>query len=113
MSQKKAIQTIVSAELYDLLFEIAAFDNKSVAQLMRDMIESFEPELRKARDLIRDANALSEEARKLILPELERHANQMQGNVEYGMENIGQTIRKESKAKDATVSDPPQHKLPL
>lgn len=106
MKNKKAIQTIVPIELYDLLFEVAELDNKSVAQLLRDLLVELAPGLKDARDMILSARKLEESARKLIIPDLERHGNQLESNVRYGLDNMKKTLEKE-------IQDPPQYKLPL
>lgn len=106
MKNKKAIQTIVPIELYDLLFEVAELDNKSVAQLLRDLLVELAPGLKDARYMILSARKLEESARKLIIPDLERHGKQLESNVRYGLDNMKKTLEKETQ-------DPPQYKLPL
>lgn len=97
MSEKKQLNLIVSSELYDLLKEISSYDNTSVSQLVRDLFEKLEPGLRQARDLMASASSLNSEARKVMMPEIVRHGEQMESNVKYGLENMTQVFKKDSE----------------
>lgn len=104
--QKKVLQAHISTELYDAIKEIAEYENKSVSQVGREILEAMEPGILQARDMMRAAQSMTEEARKALIPDLERHEKHLEDTVKYGLENIESTL-KQAKA------DPPQHKLPL
>jgi hypothetical protein len=104
--KKKNLQVQLPAELFDAIAEIAEYENKPVARVVREMLEALGPGIFQACEMMRAAQTMTEEARKTLLPDLERHAKHMEHNVEYGLENIGAALK---KAK----SDPPQHKLPI
>jgi len=106
MKKKKMLQVQISAELYDAIKEIADYENKAVAQVARDMLQALEPGVFQALEMMKAALSMTEEARKTLIPDLERHSKQMEENVKYGLDNI------EGSLKNAKV-DPPQHKLPL
>lgn len=106
MKKKKMLQVQISAELYDAIKEIADYENKAVAQVARDMLEALEPGVFQALEMMRAAITMTEDARKTLIPDLERHSRHMEENVKYGLDNI------ETSLKKAKV-DPPQHKLPL
>jgi hypothetical protein len=106
MKKKKNLQVQISAELYDAIKEIADYENKAVAQVAREMLEALEPGVFQALEMMRAAITMTAEARKTLIPDLERHARHMEENAKYGLENI------ETSLKKAKV-DPPQHKLPL
>lgn len=106
MKKKKMLQVQISAELYDAIKEIADYENKAVAQVARDMLQALEPGVFQALEMMRAAISMTEDARKTLIPDLERHSKHMEENVKYGLENI------ETSLKKAKV-DPPQHKLPL
>ena len=104
--QKKVLQAHISIELYDAIKEIADFEDKSISQVGREILEAMEPGILQARDMLRAAQSMTEEARKALIPDLERHEKHLEESVKYGLENIETTFK---KAK----TDPPQHKLPL
>lgn len=106
MKKKKMLQVQISAELYDAIKEIADYENKAVAQVARDMLQALEPGVFQALEMMRAAISMTEDARKTLIPDLERHAKHMEENAKYGLENI------ETSLKKAKV-EPPQHKLPL
>lgn len=106
MKKKKMLQVQISAELYDAIKEIADYENKAVAQVARDMLEALEPGVFQALEMMRAAISMTEDARKTLIPDLERHSRHMEENVKYGLDNI------ETSLKKAKV-DPPQHKLPI
>ncbi|MDD2637212.1 MAG: hypothetical protein PHW82_17115 [Bacteroidales bacterium] len=91
--QLKQLNLIVSVEFHDLLKEIAAYDDKSVSQLVRDLFETLEPGLRQARDLMAKAHSMNAKARKVMMPEIVRHGEQLQSNVKYGLENIEKALK--------------------
>ncbi len=93
MNEKKQLNLIVSAEFHDLLKEIASYDDKSVSQLVRELFETLEPGLRQARDLMAAARNMNEEARKVMMPEIVRHGEQLESNVRYGLENIEKALK--------------------
>lgn len=103
---KKVLQAQISGELFEAIKEIADYENKSISQVGREILQAMEPGILQARDMMRAAQAMTEEARKALLPDLERHARHMEENAKYGLENI------ETSLKKAKV-DPPQHNLPL
>ncbi len=106
MKKNKVFQAYISAELYDAIKEIADYEGKSVSHIGREMLATLEPGILQARDMMRAAHSMNQEARKTLLPDIERHSKQMEENVKYGLENIESTL-KQGK------TDPPQHKLPL
>lgn len=106
MKKKKMLQVQISVELYDAIKEIADYENKAVAQVAREMLEALEPGVFQALEMMRAALAMTDEARKVLIPDLERHGKHLEENMKYGLENIETTLK---KAK----ADPPQHKLPL
>lgn len=103
----KPIQTQVSEELYEILKYISSVESKSVAQLLRELLDTLTPGLREAQLLMMKAQSLHSEALKAMIPEIERHGKQLEQNVEYGIENIRREI---NKGQD---QDPPQYKLPI
>lgn len=103
---KKVLQAQISGELFEAIKEIADYENKSISQVGREILEAMEPGILQARDMMRAAQAMTEEARKALIPDLERHEKHLEESVRYGLENIETTIKKGK-------SDPPQHKLPL
>ncbi len=104
--KKKNLQVQIPAELFDAIAEIAEYENKPVARVVREMIEALGPGILHAREMMKVAQTMTEEARKALLPDLERHEKHLEDSVKYGLENIETTLKK------AKV-DPPQHKLPL
>jgi len=106
MKKKKMLQVQISAELYDAIKQIADYENKAVAQVARDMLQALEPGVFQALEMMKAAISMTEEARKTLIPDLERHSKHMEENVKYGLDNI------ETSLKKAKV-EPPQHKLPL
>lgn len=106
MKKKKMLQVQISAELYDAIKQIADYENKAVAQVARDMLQALEPGVFQALEMMKAAISMTDEARKTLIPDLERHSKHMEENVKYGLDNI------ETSLKKAKV-EPPQHKLPL
>lgn len=115
MSEKKHLSFQISAEFHELLRELAEHDNTSISQLVRDLLEKLEPGLRQARDMMVAAKNMSEEARKIMMPEIIRHGENLESNVKYGMENIERELMKGKvqKGENSKDQEPPQHKLPL
>ena len=103
---KKILQVQISGELFEAIKEIAEFENKSLSQVGREILEAMEPGILHARDMLRAAQSMIEAERKALIPDLERHEKHLQDSVKYGLENIESTLQN-GKA------DPPQHKLPL
>ncbi len=93
MTKKKILQVQVTQEFYDVLKDIASFENESVSKVVRDLFEKLEPGLREARDVMLAALAMSEKARKLKIPEIVRHGEQLESNVQYGLENIKKALK--------------------
>jgi len=93
MNKKKQLNLVVSAEFHELLKDLASFDDKSVSQLVRELFETLEPGLRQARDLMAKAKNMNEEARKVMMPEIVRHGEQLEKNVKYGLENIEKVLK--------------------
>jgi hypothetical protein len=104
--QRKVLQAHISIELWDAIKEIADHEEKSVSQMGREILEAMEPGILHARDMMRAAQSMTAEARKALLPDLERHEKHLEESVKYGLENIETTL------KNGKV-DPPQHKLPI
>lgn len=103
---KKVLQAQISGELFEAIKEIADHEGKSISQVGREILEAMESGILQARDMMRAAQAMTAEARKALLPDLERHEKHLEESVKYGLENIETTL------KNGKV-DPPQHKLPI
>lgn len=93
----KQLSMLLSAEFYGLLKEIAELDDRTVSQVVRELLESLEPGLRQARDMMLAARDLNEAARKTMLPEIERHGKQIESNLKYGLENIEKMLKDSDK----------------
>lgn len=113
MSKKRALQTQVSSKLYDLLQELADLDSKSVSQLVRELIEQLEPGLQNVKNTILLTKSLNEDARKALIPNLERHADHIESSLQYGFDNMQNEITTEIKKQEKEKTDPPQYKLPI
>ncbi|NCC26092.1 MAG: hypothetical protein EOM25_13000 [Deltaproteobacteria bacterium] len=114
MKKKKHLSVVVSAEFHDLLVELAKYDDKTMSDLVRELFETLEPGLRQARDLMAAAHNMSEEARKVMMPEIVRHGEQIEKNIKYGMENIGTVLKEKPKDRRKDKDqEPPRRKLPL
>ncbi len=106
MKKRKMLQVQISSELYDAMKEIATYENSSVAQVSREMLEALEPGVFQALDMMRAARTMNEKARKALIPVMARHGKHLEDSVKYGLENI-------EAALNGAKTDPPQHNLPL
>ena len=94
MRKVKRIQINVSEDFFDALREIADFENKSISKLGGELFEKLEPGILQARDFMRVAKSMTDEARKsLFFDEIVRHGKQLEDNVNYGLENIEKVLK--------------------
>lgn len=98
--KKKLIQAQIPEELHDILRDISFYDRKPVAQLLREILDTLTPGLRDARDMMKAAHDMTEDARKKLMPELLRHGQQVESNVKYGLENMAKVLN-DSDKKDS------------
>lgn len=98
--KKKLIQAQIPEELHDILRDISFYDRKPVAQILREILDTLTPGLCEARDMMKAAAELTEDARKKVMPELVRHGEQLESNVKYGLENMAKVLN-DSDKKDS------------
>ncbi len=92
-TKKKMLQVQISADFFDALKEISELENKSLSRVVREMLEALEPGVIQALEMMRAARTMTDEARKKLIPELERHGNQIESNVRYGLENMEKVLK--------------------
>lgn len=108
----KVINVAITPEVYDAIKRVAELEETSMAVTVRDLLETMMPNMRMAIDLMEKAKSLSEQGKKALAAELERHEQHLVQSMEYGVGNAVKSVEEAVEDEKEKEKDP-RGKLPM